>query len=95
MGLQVIAAADDANPTLEIQLKAFKLDLAKRKWIVSMSYQANLMTNGNPVASESVEGSAERLKVMGKSEAEKILGELLTDMANKLDLVKMFQQAQR
>jgi hypothetical protein len=32
---------------------------------------------------------------MGKSEAEKILSELLTDMANKLDVDKLFQQARR
>jgi hypothetical protein len=45
------------------------------------------------VAKESVNGSAERLKVMGKSDAEKILGELVSDMVNKLDVAKLLQQA--
>jgi hypothetical protein len=44
---------------------------------------------------EAVSGSAERLQLLKKNDAEKVLGELLTDMANKLDLVRLFQQAQR
>ncbi len=51
--------------------------------------------NGRLLAMQSVNGSAERLKVMGKSDAEKVLAELLTDMVNKLDIAKLFQQAQR
>ena len=58
-----------------------------------MSYQANLLKDGRLLAMESVSGSAERLKVMGKSDAEKLLGELMSDMVNKLDLAKLFQQA--
>jgi len=94
LGMQVASAADKAEYELEIRLKEFKLDLAGRKWIIKMGYQANLLKNGRILAMESVNGSAERLKVMGKSDAEKVLGELLTDMVNKLDLAKLFQQAQ-
>ena len=93
LGLQVSAPASQTEYELEIKLKEFKLDLAGRKWIFNMSYQANLLKNGRLLAMESVNGSAERLKVMAKSDAEKLLGELLSDMVNKLDLVKLFQQA--
>ncbi len=93
MGIQVAAARGAADYELEIMLKEFKLDLVKRKWVINMGYQANLLKNGNLRAMETVNGSAERLRVMGKSEAEKILSELLTDMANKLDVDKLFQQA--
>jgi hypothetical protein len=95
LGLQVSAPANQTAYELEIKLKEFKLDLAGRKWIFNMSYQANLLKNRKLLAMESVNGSAERLKVMGHSDAEKMLGELLTDMVNKLDLVKLFQQAPR
>ena len=95
MGIQVAETRDGAEYELEILLKEFKLDLVKRKWVVNMSYAANLLKDGNLRAMETVNGSAERLKVMGKSEAEKILSELLTDMANKLDIDKLFQQARR
>lgn len=93
LGLQVSAPANQTAYELEIKLKEFKLDLARRRWIVNMSYQANLLKNGKLLAMESVNGSAERLKVMGNSDAEKMLGELMTDVVNKLDLVKLFQQA--
>jgi ABC-type uncharacterized transport system auxiliary subunit len=95
IGLQVSAPTGQTEYELEIKLEKFKLDLAGRKWILNVSYQANLLKNGRLIAVESVNGSAERLKVMAKSDAEKLLGELLTDMVNKLDLVKLFQQAQR
>ncbi len=90
---QVIASADNADASLEIQIKEFKLDLVDRKWVLRMSYQAGLSKNSGMLAKESVNGSAERLKVMGKSDAEKILGELVTDMVNKLNVSKLFQQA--
>ncbi|CAB1062523.1 hypothetical protein D1BOALGB6SA_7300 [Olavius sp. associated proteobacterium Delta 1] len=93
--VQVSPSANKSEYELEIKLKEFKLDLAGSKWIINMSYQANLLKNSRLLAMESVNGSAERLKVMGKSDAEKVLGELMTDMVNKLDLVKLFQQAQR
>lgn len=94
LGLQVSPPANQSDYELEIKLKEFKLDLAGHKWVVNMDYQAILLKNNRLVAMESVNGSAERLKVMGKSDAEKLLGELLTDMVNKLDLVKLFQQTQ-
>jgi len=95
MGMQVTPSAESADQEFEIKLKQFSLDLANRKWVVSMNYQADLIKNGSIRASETVTGSAERLKLMAKSDAEKVLSELLTDMANKLDLVRLFQQAQR
>jgi len=94
-GLQVVATGADAeaDASLEIQLKEFKLDIVDRKWVLHMSYQAGLSKNRGLIAKESVNGSAERLKVMGKSDAEKILGELVSDMVNKLGVAKLLQQA--
>jgi hypothetical protein len=93
-GGQVFATAENANASLAIQLKEFKLDIVNRKWTLQMSYQAGLSKTKGIFAKESVSGSAERLKVMGKTDAEKILGELVTDMVNKLDVVKLFEKTQ-
>jgi len=93
-GLTVSASKDSTNASLEIQIKEFKLDIVDRKWVLQMSYQAGLSGNNTTLAKESVNGSAERLKVMGKSDAEKILGELVTDMVNKLDVAQLYRQAQ-
>jgi len=93
-GGRVLATAENANASLAIQLKEFKLDIVDRKWTLRMDYQASLSRNKGIFAKESVSGSAERLKVMGKTDAEKVLGELVTDMVNKLDVVELFEKIQ-
>ena len=94
-GIQVAAVADNALPELKIEVTEFQINSANRKWVVSMSYRAGLFDNERLLSKESVSGEAERLSVTGKSDAEKILGELLSDMANKLNLVRLFQQARQ
>jgi uncharacterized lipoprotein YajG len=90
-GIQVTAVAENALPELKIEITEFQLDYTDRKWIVRMNYRASLSDNGSLLSKESVSGEAERLKVRGRSDAEKILGELLSDMVNKLNLVRLFQ----
>ena len=94
-GVRVATVADHSAPELKIEIFEFQLDFAERKWIVRMNYRANLSSNGSLLSKESVSGEAERLKVTGKSDAEKVLGELLTDMVNRLNLVNLFQQARQ
>ena len=94
-GIQVAAIADNDVPELKIEVTQFQLDFADRKWIVSMNYRASILADGNLLSRESVSGEAERLKVRGRSDAEKLLGELLTDMANRLNLERLFQQTRQ
>ena len=94
-GIQVTKLADVEVPELKIEIVEFQLDLAGRKWVVSMNYRANLLENGRLLSKESVSGEAERLKVRAKSDAEKILSELLSDIVNKLNLARLFQQARQ
>ncbi len=92
-GIQATTVADITLPELKIEITEFQIDFVDRKWIVGMNYQASLIDNGIRLSKESVSGQAERLKVMGKKGAEKVLSELLTDVVNKLNLVGLFQQA--
>ena len=91
-GIQATTVADSTLPELKIEITEFQIDYVDRKWIVAMNYKASLLDNGILLSKESVSGQAERLKVMGKKDAEKILSELLTDVVNKLNLVGLFQQ---
>jgi uncharacterized lipoprotein YajG len=93
-GGQVFTPAENPDASLAIQLTEFKLDVVDHKWALRMGYQASLSRNTGIVAKESVSGSAQRLKVMGKTDAEKILGELITDMVNRLDVAKLFEKTQ-
>jgi hypothetical protein len=92
-GILATAVAEGTLPELKIDITEFQLDYADRKWIVSMNYRASLLEKGVLISKESVSGEAERLKVVGKKGAEKLLSELITDVVNKLNLVGLFQQA--
>jgi len=58
-----------------------------------MGFEALLMRDGSILSRQSVNGSAERIKIVGKSEAEKLLSELMTDTVNQMDVGALFKQA--
>jgi hypothetical protein len=92
-GVQVVTEEDFEESIVEIVLKEFKLDLQNRKWIIKMSYQANLIKQNRAVAGEMVSGSAEQLRVISGKNAEVVIGELVTDMVNRLNLNELLQAA--
>ena len=93
-GVRVTSEEDNRQNVVEIILKVFKLDLVERKWVIQMSYQANLLKEGRFVAGETITGSAERLRVVGSKDAETVIGELITDVANRLNLSELFKSNQ-
>jgi hypothetical protein len=93
-GVQVVTEEDIAVPTVEIVLKEFKLDLTNRKWFITMNYQANLIKQNRVVAGEKITGSAERLRVISGKNAEIIIGELVSDVVNRLNLNEFLQSNQ-
>ena len=90
-GVQVVTEEDIGVPTVEIVLKEFKLDLTNRKWFITMNYQANLIKQNRVVAGEKITGSAERLRVISGKNAEIIIGELVSDVVNRLNLNEFLQ----
>jgi hypothetical protein len=90
-----ITVVDQKDGIAEIQivLKEFMLDLQGRDWVFNMSYQANLTNQGKLTVSETITGNAQRLKTIGSGGAEKVISELVTDMANKLDIAELFRRA--
>jgi len=84
--VQVVTEEDIGVPIVEIVLKEFKLDLVNRKWVITMSYQANLIKENRVIGGEKITGSAERLRIISGKNAEKIIGELVTDVVNRLNL---------
>lgn len=85
-GVVVTEEQEPSIPLVEIVLKEFTIDLPNRNWVITMNYQANLIEQNRVVAGETVTGSAERLRVIGSKDAEIVLGELVTEVANKLNL---------
>ena len=56
-----------------------------------MSYQANLIKENRVVGGETITGSAERLRVISGKNAELIIGELVSDVVNRLNLNEFLQ----
>ena len=76
-----------------IALERFLLDLVHRNWTVTMSYEARVIKNGKVLASQMISGEAERLRLVGRGDADKVMGEIFTDLVNRLDVARLFQQA--
>jgi hypothetical protein len=89
-GIQVVPEGA-ASTGLSVLLKSFFLDRAARKWKVAVSYEARLVREGQVLSSQIVSGEAERLDIMGTEQADVVLSEILTDVVNKLDLIKLFR----
>lgn len=93
-GAKVLSESEGAKVGLVIVVKEFYLDLADRKWKVYMDYEGKLVKGGKVVSSQSINGQAERLKLLGTGEADKVMGEILTDMVNRLNIRRLFEQAE-
>ena len=90
-GIRVASEEENRETVVEIILKEFKLDLVERKWVINMTYQANLVRQNRFIAGETITGSVERLRVVGSKDAELIAGELITDVVNRLNLSELFK----
>jgi hypothetical protein len=92
-GVKVLSDNDAGAPSLVIVLKEFSLDLMGREWLAKMSYEAKLTGEKGGVATQFVNGQAERYKVIGRDSADTLMSEIFTDMVNSLNLARLFDQA--
>jgi hypothetical protein len=90
-GVKVLPPGGGAQ--LKLVLKEFRMDYGDRKWSASVAYDARLLRNGTLLSQQTVNGSAERVVLMKKTDAEKVLGELVSDAVNQMDLAALFKQA--
>ena len=93
LGVGISAAPSPSLPVFQININQFHINLVGQKWMADISYEVSLTQDTQLVAREVVSGSAERLKVMGGGGAEKVIGEIFTDMINRLNIERLFQQA--
>lgn len=94
MGIGTTDAPGSASPVLSIALKRVNLDLRERKWKAEISYEATLTLKDHPVARENVQGNAERVRIIGRKGADTVLSEIFSDAVNRLDLTKLFRNAE-
>ena len=93
MGITIEKEQSPNTPIFKIEINQFRVNLVGQKWIADISYEVHLTQDQKTTSRETVTGSAERLKIMGGGGAEKIMGEIFTEMINRLDINRLFQQA--
>ncbi len=93
MGIEVITQQDKTTPVVEIIVREFGLDLVDRSWVANITYDARLLKDNKLLYTVTTSGDAERVKVLGLGGAEKVLGEIFTDIVNQLDIRKLLDHA--
>jgi hypothetical protein len=92
-GVDVLTQPEKTIPVLEIVIKKFRLDLVDRKWVAGIKYEARLLKGDLLLVTTTISGDAERLKLIGQGDAEKVLGEIFTEIVNRLNLRKLLDRA--
>lgn len=98
-GLDVVTDINSkgSEPEVVIDLQTFKLDLikgtVKRTWTAKMAYNVEIVDNGKAVASNKIRGESEKMKIMSRKEADSLMSDLVTDLANRLDVESLMRQA--
>jgi hypothetical protein len=92
-GAEVVSIKEKGVPDLTLVIQKFLLDLVDRRWTVQMAYEARLSKDGKVLARQIVSGEGERLKIMGREQADIILEEVFTDLVNRVDLDRLFREA--
>jgi len=93
LGIEVVSEGEKGETALVIVLEELLLDLIDRDWVVTMEYEARLLKDQKVLARQVITGQGERLKLVGRSQADVVMGEIFTDMINKLNVARLFQQA--
>ncbi len=93
MQIEVVDASSGDAPTLTVTLEKVAVDLKGKTWHSEIIYRAQLSRDSSKIARETVTGKAERTKIMGMGGGEKLTGELFTDVINKLNIPKLFENA--
>lgn len=92
-GVKVVPPGTKADAELKLVLREFQLDFGDRTWSATVAYAAQLIRNATMASQQTINGSAERTFLMGKRDADKVVGELVSDTINKLDVALLFKQA--
>jgi len=99
LGLDVVTDRNSRGqePAVSVDLQIFKLDLIKgtikRTWTAKMAYNVEILENGKVLAGNRISGESEKLKIVSRKEADSLMSDLVTDLANRLDAEALFRQA--
>ncbi len=93
LGGEVVPGKREAEAALRVELHTFTLELRDRTWVGRMAYELQVLRENRILARQAVSGEAERVKIFGLKQADQVMGELFTDLVNRPDLSRLFQEA--
>lgn len=89
----VVTKTEDGAVPVHINIDEFVLEREGRRYLARLSYSASLIHPNGKSVTKTVSGSAERMKITGKRDMEKLLGEIFTDMVNRLDVADLLRES--
>jgi len=95
LGGALVSEGEKDAINLVIAIKQFRLDFLNHKWIFTMAYEARIMSGEEIVAKQSITGQGERLKLIGRKQADELTSEVFTDAVNRLNLRELLESARR
>ncbi len=93
LGVEMLPKRKEGEIELVIVLNDFLLDLISREWVATIGYEAKLVKDEEVLSTQLITGKAERFKWVGRGQADTVMGDIFSDMVNKLDVARLFQQA--
>jgi|WetSurMetagenome_2_1015567.scaffolds.fasta_scaffold24770_4 hypothetical protein len=99
LGMVIEADREKAGeaPKIIVDIQVFKLELTpgtiKRNWKASMTYNVEISDKGKALATTQITGQSEKLKIIGRKEADSLVSDLVTDLVNRLDVQALLKQA--
>jgi len=93
LGAEVVPERKKGDVEMAIVLKEFLLDLIDRKWTVTVGYEVRLVKNKKVLAKRRISSQGERVKLVGRRQADTVLSEIFTEMINKLNTKRFLEQA--
>ena len=92
-GVAVVEGQAGSVPQMTVTLTRFELRQESTKWFADIAYRAELARLETLTAAQNVSGTEERFRIPGSKNIEKVLGEIFSTMINRLDLAKLFADA--
>ncbi len=93
LGAAVTSDADSTATPLTLTLTKLNVNQLGVKWYAAMTCEAKLTPANQYMAKETVSGSAERVRIVGRKGADMVLSQVFSDVLNRIDWVKLFQTA--
>lgn len=95
LGVAAVPGSKPEVPVLAVSIREFWVDLADRRWVAGIGYEAALSLADGTRVSETITGSAERMRIVGREGLDELLADIFSTLINRADIRRLFEKAGR